>query len=280
MRHSLRKYTTAEEVFNRVSASLKGYFDSDMVITDEYYKVIDLCNSRMGLRINPTKEALIKVSNGSAELPIDFLLLDLALAVMSETFTSLNPTIKREYLTGECPTFCDIAQAGKCCNFNLECGKKPVLTCEYEDMKIEFQQTYITRLTEKKYCTSECANFNGNSPYLMEISNNQMFVDFISDGYIYIQYISAMKGEGNIPTCLDNEIILNYYEQAIKYEILQDLYINKKLEIANALQLVEKRLILAKNEAISLTSTPEFGELININNMLKREFRKRNYFIY
>ena len=74
----------------------------------------------------------------------------------------------------------------------------------------------------------------------------------------------------------DNEIILNYYEQAIKYEILQDLYINKRLEVAQALQLVEKKLILAKNEAISLVSTPEFGELQQIGNFLRRQYRKYN----
>lgn len=280
MRHSLRKYTTADQVFNRVSASLKTYFDSDLVLIDEYYKVIDLCNSRLGLRINPTKEALLKVTNGSAELPVDFLLLDLALAVTTEVTYSLNPSIKVEHLTSVCPTFCDIAQADKCCNFKLECGMKPVLTCEYEETKIEFKNTYIVGLTEKKYCTSDCLNLNGNSRYLMEIANNQIFVDFITEGWIYIQYTSAMKEEGNIPTCLDNEIVLNFYEQAVKYEILQDLYINKKLEVAQALQIQEKKYILAKNEAISLTSTPEFDELININNMLKRQFRKRNYFIY
>ena len=74
MRYSLRKYIPAEEVMNRVSASLKSYSDSDLILFDDYYKVIDLCNQRMGLRLNPTKESLIKLENGRAELPVDFLL--------------------------------------------------------------------------------------------------------------------------------------------------------------------------------------------------------------
>jgi hypothetical protein len=53
---------------------------------------------------------------------------------------------------------------------------------------------------------------------------------------------------------------------------------NQKSTTANpqALQLVERKLILAKNEAISLVSTPEFGELQQIGNFLRRQYRKYN----
>ena len=75
MKYSLKKYTTADEIFNRISSSLKSYADSDLILFDEYYKVIDLCNARLGLRINPTKEVFIKIENGRIDLPIDFHLL-------------------------------------------------------------------------------------------------------------------------------------------------------------------------------------------------------------
>jgi hypothetical protein len=266
MKYSLKKYTTADEIFNRVSASLKSYADSDLILFDEYYKIIDLCNARLGLRINPTKEVFIKIENGRIDLPIDFHLLELALLVGSQKTVYNLGTSKVEYLTSECPTLNE-----------LECGKVPKLTCEYKKHSIEFCQTIIAPLTEKKYATHNCFNLNVSRGHiLMEITNNQIFIDGIEDGYVYLQYTSNMKEEGNIPICIDNEIILNYYEQAIKYEILQDLYINKRLEIAQALQLVERKLIWAKNEAISLVSTPEFGELQQIGNFLRRQYRKYN----
>ena len=283
MRYSLRKYIPAEEVLNRVSASLKSYADSDLILFDDYYKVIDLCNQRMGLRLNPTKEAFIKLENGRADLPIDFLLLNLAVLVTSEIEVHNFPISKTEYLTGKCPSLNDLPQLeDKCCNFKLECGKIPTLTCEYEQSKIEFKYTYLARLTEKKYCSTDCFNLNvpANHSILMEIANNQIFVDSVTNGYVYIQYQAQMKEEGNLPMCLDNEIILNYYEQAIKYEILQDLYINKRLEVAQALQLVEKKLILAKNEALALVRMPEFNELQSIGNFLRKLYRKNNYIIY
>jgi len=279
MKYSLKKYTTADEIFNRVSASLKSYSDSDLILFDEYYKIIDLCNARLGLRINPTKEVFIKVENGRVDLPIDFHLLELALLVSNQMEVYNLPIQKTEYLTSRCPTLNEqsLIEADKCCNFKLECGKVPVLTCEYEKRQIVFKQTFIAPLTEKKYASNDCFNLNVSRGHiLMEITNNQIFIDGIEDGYVYLQYTSNMKEEGNIPICIDNEIILNYYEQAIKYEILQDLYINKRLEIAQALQLVERKLILAKNEAISLVSTPEFGELQQIGNFLRRQYRKYN----
>lgn len=279
MKFSLKKYTTADEIFNRVSASLKSYSDSDLILFDEYYKIIDLCNARLGLRINPTKEVFLKVENGRVDLPIDFHLLELALLVSNQMEVHNLPMQKTEYLTSRCPTLNEqsLIEADKCCNFKLECGKVPVLTCEYEKRQIVFKQTFIAPLTEKKYASNDCFNLNVSKGHiLMEITNNQIFIDGIENGYVYLQYTSNMKEEGNIPICVDNEIILNYYEQAIKYEILQDLYINKRLEIAQALQLVERKLILAKNEAISLVSTPEFGELQQIGNFLRRQYRKYN----
>ena len=279
MKFSLKKYTTADEIFNRVSASLKSYSDSDLILFDEYYKIIDLCNARLGLRINPTKEVFIKVENGRIDLPIDFHLLELALLVSNQMEVYNLPIQKTEYLTSRCPTLNEqsLIETDKCCNFKLECGKVPVLTCEYEKRQIIFKQTFIAPLTEKKYASNDCFNLNVSRGHiLMEITNNQIFIDGIEEGYVYLQYTSNMKEEGNIPICIDNEIILNYYEQAIKYEILQDLYINKRLEIAQALQLVERKLILAKNEAISLVSTPEFGELQQIGNFLRRQYRKYN----
>jgi hypothetical protein len=279
MKYNLKKYTTADEIFNRISSSLKSYVDSDLILFDEYYKVIDLCNSRLGFRINPTKEVFLKIENGRIDLPIDFHLLELALLVGNKKTIYNFGTSKTEYLTSRCPTIEDLApiEINKCCNFKLECGKVPILTCEYKDHYIEFSETIIAPLTEKKYATNNCFNLNiSKGKILMEITNNQIFIDNINEGYVYLQYTSNMSEEGNIPICLDNDIILNYYEQAVKFEILQDLYINKKLEVIQALQLVEKRLILAKNEAISLASTPEFGELQQIGNFLRRQYRKYN----
>ena len=55
----------------------------------------------------------------------------------------------------------------------------------------------------------------------MEITNNQIFIDGITEGYIYLQYQAQMKEDGNLPMCLDNEIILNYYDE-ITYEKVWD----------------------------------------------------------
>lgn len=281
MKYTLRKYISIDEVFNRVSASLKSYFDSDIVVIDDYYKVIDLCNANLGIRLNPKKEALIDIEDYTAVLPDDFLLLDLALVINTNKGVYKLGTKKTETLTGVCPTAEEVSLIDNpCCKFTLNCGRKPVLICETEEITMEFQETYITRLSEKKYISDDCFNLNSNSPYMMEIANGQIFTDAIKEGKLYIQYTASMNDQNNIPVCLDNPIVLEYYEQALRYRILEDLYINKKADVAQALNMVKQEYLTAKNIATSLVGTPEFGELLSINNALKRQYRKYNYLIY
>lgn len=285
MEYSLKSFIAPDEIFARVKSSLKSYADMDMFIIDEYYKTIDLCNSKLGLRINPKKEKLIKIQNYQADLPEDFLLLDLALVVRNEKLIfDTGFQTKTMTLEGRIPTPMELSMAAnldKCCNFKLSCGKVPVMTCKVENQTIEFEETYVVRLSEKRYCSSECFNLYSRNPYMMEIIGGRYIqTDHFEDGLMYILYTAKTNSEGNIPMCLDHPKILEYYEKAIKYEILQDLYINKRLEVAQALQLAERDRMIAQADAISLVSTPEVYELFDINNALKRRYRTNNNFVY
>lgn len=289
MVYNLRAYIDPEEVFARVKSSLKSYADMDMILMDDYYKVIDHCNAVLGRRrIAPKKEKLIKVKDYRAELPSDFLMLNLALVVGTQkTKVKVGYPSKTLTLEGRIPTPMELSMAAnldKCCNFKLSCGKVPTMTCQIEEHFVEFEETYIARLTEKRYCSSECFNLYSDSPMSMEIiqtgSKKQILIDHLEEGLIYVQYDGRMNDENYIPICFDHPIILNFYEKAIKHEILQDLYINKRLEVAQALQLSQQDKMIAQGDAINLVSTPEAYEYIDINNALKRRFRKQNHFIY
>lgn len=285
MKYSLKKFISPEEVFARVKSSLKSYADMDMILMDEYYKTIDLCNSKLGLRINPKKEQLIAIENYQAELPEDFLLLDLAMVVGTETVSlPYGHAIREMNYEGRIPTPEELSLAAnldKCCNFKLSCGKVPVLTCSIKEHYIEFEQTHIIRLTEKRYCSSSCFNLYTDNPNTMEIIEGRSIqLDHFEDGLLYILYTAKTSSEGNIPLCLDHPKILEYYEKAIKHEILKDLYINKRLEVVQALQLSQQDLTIAQGDAISLVSTPEVYEQFDVNNALKRRYRQRNNFLY
>ncbi len=285
MEYSLKKFISPEEVFARVKSSLKSYADMDMFLIDEYYKTIDLCNSKLGYRLNPKKEKLISIENFQAELPQDFLMLDLALVVSTQkvSYGATYP-IKTMSLEGRCPTPQELSRAAnlsKCCNFKLSCGQVPVLTCTYEEQRIEFEQTFVIRLSEKRYCSSECFNLYANTPYMMEIlEGREIITDNFETGLLYILYTAKTNTEGNIPICLDHPTILEYYEKALKLEILKDLYINKRLEVAQAIQLAENDFRIAQGNAISLISTQEVQEMMDINNALKRRYRAKNHFLY
>lgn len=286
MEYNLKAYISPEEVFARVKSSLKSYADMDMFLIDDYYKVIDWCNSVLGRRkIAPKKEALIKIRNYQADLPKDFLMLNLALVVGTQKVVyGRTYPIKEMTLEGRIPTPMELSHAAnldKCCNFKLSCGKIPTLTCKIEEQLIEFEETYVARLTEKRYCSNDCFNLYSESPLMMEIIDGRFLqVDHFEEGLIYLMYDAKMNDGDNIPQCLDHPIILNFYEKALRHEILQDLYINKRLEVAQALSLSQQDKIVAQADAINLVSTPEAYEYWDINNALKRRFRQKNHFIY
>lgn len=286
MQYNLKSFIPPDEVFARVKASLKSYADMDMFLIDDYYKVIDWCNSVLGRRkVAPKKEKLVNIRNYQAELPHDFLMLDLALVVGTQKITSVTgyPT-KTLTLEGRIPTPMELSQAAnldKCCDFKLSCGKVPTMTCTIEENRIEFEETWIARLTEKRYCSSECFNLYSDSPVMMEIINGRYIqLDHFEEGLLYLLYDGKMNDADNIPQCLDHPIILEFYEKALKYEILKDLFMNKRLEVAQAMQIAQQDKIIAQADAINLISTPEAYEYWDINNALKRRFREKNHFIY
>jgi len=282
---NINGFIMPDEVFSRVKSSLKSYSDMDMFLIDEYYKIIDLCNSRLGRKINPKKEKIIKIRNYRAELPEDFFSLELAMVVGNINYVQTSPyPTKTMTLEGRIPTPMELSSAAnldKCCNFKLSCGKVPTLTCKMEYDYYEFQETVIVRLTEKRYCNTSCFNLYSDSPYMMEIVNGRYIqIDNFKDGNLYINYTAKTSGEGNIPMCLDHPKILDYYEKAIKAEILKDLYINKRLEVVQAMQLANQDLMIAQGDAIAFISIPEVYEQLDINNALKRRYRAQNHFVY
>lgn len=267
-----RKYINADIVFERVAASLKTYVDRDMIIEEEYYKVIEKCNEILGLRLNPIKETIIILNNGVGNLPNDFLMLEAAVS-FCKTSETYSWQTKKEVLKGITPTL-EMKETILCNDIQLVCGTIPYLEITYETHTEKYDKLIITRLRETEKATDDCVNLYSNSPYTISIDDDKIYSDS-GLNKIYIRYTASMFKDG-LPICLDNAIIMEYYEKALKYEMLVDLLVNKKLEIVQLIQLVKQELVIAKADAINLISTPEYDELRNINKYLKKLSRKMN----
>ena len=127
----MRRYIPADEVFNRVKTSLKTYFDRDIIIAEEYYKVIEHCNAVLGLRLNPNKEIFESPINHQLKLPDDFLMLNVALGA-DVTYEESKITFMKSTLIGRDP-LPEERMDIRCGNISINCGKVPELIVEKED---------------------------------------------------------------------------------------------------------------------------------------------------
>lgn len=269
----MRNYITTDEVFNRVQSSLKTYFDRDVILAEEYYKVIEHCNSVLGLRLNPNKEIFESPINHQIKLPKDFLLLNMALGADVRKVSN-TVSIKKETLVGREPLPSERMDI-RCGKISISCGKIPELVVEQEDITTTYEEVRLLNLTEKKYASNNCLNLNSGMRDTIVIKDGIFYTD-LDNCIVYINYVSKMEEDG-IPICLDHPKVMLYYEKALKYEMLIDLMVNKKLEIVQIINLARQEMVAARNDAISLVTTPEYDEMMAASNALRRLFRRYQF---
>jgi hypothetical protein len=80
---------------------------------------------------------------------------------------------------------------------------------------------------------------------------------------VYLNYQGAMEDENGDLLVPDHDLINEYYEYAFKARILENLYLNGE-DVAQKMQMIEQRLKMARNNALSVVNTPNFRELQNV----------------
>jgi hypothetical protein len=58
-------------------------------------------------------------------------------------------------------------------------------------------------------------------------------------------------------------MINEYYEYALKQRLLENLYMNGE-DVTQKMQLIEQRLRAARNNALTIVNTPDFGEMYKL----------------
>ena len=91
------------------------------------------------------------------------------------------------------------------------------------------------------------------------IKGGFLFTTF-QTGTVYLNYQGAMEDDNGDLLVPDHDLINEYYEYALKARILENLYMNGE-DVVQRLQLIEQRLKVARNQALSIVNTPNFKEL-------------------
>lgn len=294
------KYRTFDQLLGDVQVDFQNLSLQNMIEPAQLIKVARRVSYDLGLRIMQTKEALVEIKKGNSRLPNDFYVLNYALVCDSvSVFTPVSQgtdiqevkVIPPYYQTPAVISPCtdgtvNCQSCGVPCN-TCQCQRDPsncpplsedqsycakpklTLNCKgdmYELVQVVKGQTrtynrlWPLRLIENNQTIAcDCPNLYVNSPDEAWIQGDFIFTS-LDTANIYISYQGHLEDEDGNLLVPDHPQINEYYEYAVKQRILENLLMNDE-NVTAKLNLVEARLRMARNNALSIVNTPNFAEM-------------------
>jgi len=167
-------------------------------------------------------------------------------------------------------TYTDLAAA-------ISCGSngETEVVCSGNNIKYTFKMLIPLEIEKCKSVSSDCFNIQVRGKYKAYLKNGFLCTN-IPYASVFINYQSLMEDdEGNL-LVMDHPMINEYYEYAIKQRILEDLFMSDE-SVSNKLSLVENRLRVSRNNALSMINTPDFKELKKVWEMNRVSMYYRYY---
>jgi hypothetical protein len=115
------------------------------------------------------------------------------------------------------------------------------------------------RLLQNKSTTVDEFNVTSSYDDIATIKNGYLIVNF-DEGTVMIHYQGQMENEDGELLVLDDPIVNEYYEYALKERICENLIANGE-PLSNLYNLVASKIYKAKQEALSYVRTPNFKEM-------------------
>ena len=173
------------------------------------------------------------------------------------------------------------------CATNLSACAKPriILNCKkdcYELVQIVNNVSTTYKRTLPIRILQNPVNVDCNCPNLFMHTaatgwiQNGFFMSNIECAKVFIQYQGQMEDDDGNLLVPDHDLLNEYYEYAVKQRILENLIMNDE-PVEKKLQIVEARLRVARNQALSVVNTPNFAEMKEVWAMNRRAMYARYY---
>lgn len=160
----------------------------------------------------------------------------------------------------------------------LNCKNQP-----YELVQIVNSQTrsYKRLLPIKILNTSQgiecdCPNLYWNVGAGAWIKDGYLYTTF-ECGNVYINYQGMLDDENGNLLVPNHDMLNEYYEYSIKQRILENLLMNDDPTAQVKLQVVEARLRVARNAALSIVNTPNWSEMKQVWEMNRKAQYSKYY---
>ncbi len=280
------KYRTFTQLMEDVSIDFSTYALEGMIEPQQLIKVATRVNYDLGLRIHRTKQAVLDVEHGRAQLPRDFAYINYAFLCGEYTINATMPSGTHVETFNDVPYVPAPGEIASCSTGD-DCADVCVVeTCDdnnsYQLVQRIGPNQYRTFSTwtqlkiedvNNKVCY--CPGLGAQAPDIAQIVDGFLITSFVT-GKVYISYQGAMEAPNGDLLVLDQPFCNEYYEYALKQRILENM-IWQGEQMSSQLQLVETRLRAARNNALSFVNTPDFAEMQKVFT-LNRRAQYHNYY--
>lgn len=265
-------YITLNQLMASVESDLRNFADNGMIDRGDVIKIVRKVNADIGLKINRENAVILDIENYKAELPADFMYLQLAILCTQEYHhvgTPVLGTITEEHNV----PVTHYNNQMPCVN---ECGGCYWVTQQFKERTIKYDRLTPLALTrEAKNLSSEnCLNLFWKSAYEIDIQNGELITNFRT-GKVYISYLSDMVDEDGNVLILDHPLTTEYYEYAVKKHLLENYMLNNDADVAQKLSYIKNELREARIRGLNFVTTPEYSEINKMHNLSRITFYNR-----
>jgi hypothetical protein len=256
------QYITFDELMASVESDLSKYADHGMINRGTCIKVVQKVNADIGLKINKEKEALLSIEHHKADLPEDFMFLQMAVACTVEHFHMPGEILgtHTEDKAFEVPA---TSYTNAVMNEN---GGVYWVAQQFQTRTVKYDRLVPLKLTSKsmRHAADGCVNkLWNNCAYDIDIDNGQVVVGF-NHGKIYINYLSDMVDDKGNLLIINHPLLTEYYEYAIKKHLLENWMLNTQADVERKWGHIKQELHDARIRALSFVNTPEYTEIQNM----------------
>tara|TARA_R110001592_G_scaffold191542_12_gene437907 strand:- start:15899 stop:16849 length:951 start_codon:yes stop_codon:yes gene_type:complete len=264
------KYRTFTQLMEDVSIDFSNYALEGMIEPQQLIKVATRVNYDLGLKIHRTKQTVIDIEHGKAQLPMDFAFLNYAFRCGSYTINNTMPSGTHVETFNDVPyvpapsevapcskddTCKDVCVIKTCNDTNTHQLIQRVGPNQYR----QFSSWTQLRISNVNDATCFCPSLGAQALDVAEIKDGFLLTTF-KTGKVYISYQGSMENAEGDLLVLDQPYCNEYYEYALKQRILENMVWQGE-NVSQQLGLVETRLRAARNNALSFVNTPDFAEM-------------------
>ena len=281
-----QKYRTFTQLMEDVSIDFSTYALEGMIEPQQLIKVATRVNYDLGLRIHRTKEVVIDIEHGRAQLPMDFAFLNYAFRCGSYTINNTMPSGTHVETFNDVPYVPAPGEMSPCSKDDTCKDVCVIKTCDGNNSHQLIQRVGPNQYRQFSSWTQlRIQNVNDPVCFCPSLGAQALDIAQIQDGFlittfrtgkVYLSYQGAMEDATGDLLVLDQPYCNEYYEYALKQRILENMVWQGE-NVSQQLGLIETRLRAARNNALSFVNTPDFAEMQKVWTMNRRA-QYHNYY--